>query len=129
MTIVLTRVKSLFVFVFHQVVGTWGIAFIAAFGLFSLFDMVPDSPGWKPSVQFAPRLLTENPYYPIQVVSGLYFGWLLGRRFQHRSVLWIWVLPLLILALLLLSRLSEVPWYRYSSRTGLPGKNKNRWSR
>jgi hypothetical protein len=99
MTIVLTRVKSLFVFVFHQVVGTWGIAFIAAFGLFSLFDMVPDSVGWKPSVQFAHRLLTENPYYPIRIVSGLYFGWLLGRRFQHRSMLWIWVLPLLILGL------------------------------
>ena len=31
--------------------------------------------------------------------------------------------------LLLLSRLSGVPGYRYSSRTGLPSKNKNRWSR
>jgi hypothetical protein len=28
---------------------------------------------------------------------GLYFGWLLGRRFQHRSMLWIWVFPLAIL--------------------------------
>jgi hypothetical protein len=75
----IARVKSLFVFVFHQLVGTWGIAFIAAFGLFSLLDMVPDSADWGPSVHFVHKLLTENPFYPVQIVSGLYFGWLLGR--------------------------------------------------
>jgi len=82
------------IFVVHQIVGTWGIAFLASFGLFSLFDAIPDFLGWKPPVRFVYWLLTENPFYPAQIVAGLYLGWLLGRRFQHKSMLWIWVLPL-----------------------------------
>ena len=106
----MARVKSLFVFVFHQLVGTWGIACIAGFGLFSLLDMVPDSAGWKPSVHFVHRLLTENPFYPVQIVSGLYFGWLLGRRFNHRSMLWIWILPLAILIYAFAATPTLSPW-------------------
>jgi hypothetical protein len=112
----MTRVKSLFVFVFHQLVGTWGIAFIAAFGLFSLLDMVPDSAGWKPSIHFAHRLLTENPFYPVQIVSGLYFGWLLGRRFNHTAMLWIWILPLAILIYAFATVPALSPWQSILAR-------------
>ena len=48
-------------------------------------------------MRFVHWILTENPFYPVQIVAGLYLGWLLGRRLQHRSMLWIWVLPLAIL--------------------------------
>ena len=89
--------KALLVFVSHQLVGTWGRAFLAAFSVFSLFDVLPDIAGWKPSMHFVHWVLTENPFYPLQIVAGLYFGWLQGRRLQHRSMLWIWVLPLAIL--------------------------------
>jgi hypothetical protein len=94
----MTRVKSLVVFALHQLAGTWGIAFLAAYGLFELFDVLVRVSPWKPSSRFVHRLLTENPFYPVQIVVGLYFGWLLGRRFQHRCMLWIWILPLAILA-------------------------------
>jgi hypothetical protein len=102
MTVALARVKSLLVFVFHQIIGTWGIAVLAAFGLFSLFDALPDNAHWKPSIHFVHWVLTENPFYPVQIVAGLYFGWLLGRRFQHKAMLWIWVLPLAILSYFLI---------------------------
>jgi hypothetical protein len=88
--------KSALTFAIHQIVGTWGVAFIAAFGLTSLFDVGLDLVGSKP-VRFAHWLLTENPFYPVQIVAGLYFGWLLSRRFRHRSMLWIWVLPLAVM--------------------------------
>lgn len=93
----MTRVKSLVVFTFHQLAGTWGIAFLAAFGLFELFDIVARISPWKPSTRFLHWLLTENPFYPVQIAVGLYFGWLLCRRFQHRCMLWIWIFPLAIL--------------------------------
>lgn len=91
------RVKSFLVYVFHQFVGTWGIAFLAAFGLFASFDMLPNIANWKPSSRSVHWVLTENPFYPVQIVVGLCFGWMLGRRFNHRSMLWIWILPLAIL--------------------------------
>ena len=94
----MTRVKSLLVFAFHQFIGTWGIAFLAAFGLFEFFGILAEISPWKPSMRFVHWVLTENPFYPVQIVVGLYFGWLLGRRFQHRCMRWIWIFPLVILA-------------------------------
>jgi hypothetical protein len=104
------RVKSLLAFVFHQFVGTWGIAFLAAFGLFSLFDVLSNFANWKPSLRFVHWVLTENPFYPVQIVVGLYFGWLLGRRFNHRSMLWIWILPLAILIYAFAATPTLSPW-------------------
>jgi len=102
--------KSLLVFVFHQFVGTWGIAFLAAFGLFSLFDVLPNFANWRPSLRFVHWLLTENPFYPVQIATGLYFGWLLGRRFHHRSMRWIWILPLAILIYAFAATHTVSPW-------------------
>jgi hypothetical protein len=42
-------------------------------------------------------ILTETPFFPAQITLGLYSGWWLGRRFQHRSMVWVWVIPGLIL--------------------------------
>ena len=92
-----TRVKSFLVYAFHQFFGTWGIAFLAALGLFASFDMLPNIANWKPSSGSVHWVLTENPFYPVQIVVGLCFGWMLGRRFNHRSMFWIWILPLAIL--------------------------------
>jgi hypothetical protein len=93
-----TRIRSLLLFVFHQVVGTWGIAFLAAFGLFELFDVLTAISPWKPSIRMVHWVLTEDPFYPVQILAGLYFGWLLGRRFQHKCMPWIWIVPSAILA-------------------------------
>jgi len=94
----MTRVKSLLVFALHQVIGTWGIAVFAAIGLSETFDLLATISPWKPSVRFVHWILTENPFYPAQIIAGLYFGWLLGRRLQDRCMIWIWILPLAILA-------------------------------
>jgi hypothetical protein len=109
-TVAVTRVKSLLVFAFHQFVGTWGIAFLAAFGLFSLFDVLPNFANWKPSLRPVHWVLTENPFYPVQIIVGLYLGWLLGRRFNHRSMLWIWILPLAILIYAFAATPTLSPW-------------------
>jgi hypothetical protein len=104
-----TRAKSVLVFAMHQVIGTWGIAFLAAFGLTSLLELIPDFAAWKPSMRGVHWLLTENPFYPVQIGAGLYIGWLLGRRFQHRSMLWIWILPLAALCYALLAGVILIP--------------------
>jgi hypothetical protein len=37
------------------------------------------------------------PYFPVQIVFALILGWLLGRALRHRSIMWVWVLPLVML--------------------------------
>jgi hypothetical protein len=104
------RLRDFFTFIFHQLFGAWGIAFLAAFGLFSLFDLLPDVGGLKPSVHFLHWLLTENPFYPVQILTDFYFGWFLARRFPHKSMRWVWILPLLILAYSFLAGPVVSPW-------------------
>ena len=104
------RIRDFFIFVCHQLLGAWGIAYLAAFGLFSLFDMLPDTAGLKPSMHTLHWLLTENPFYPVQILTGFYFGWFLGRRFPHKSMLWVWILPFLILAYVFVAGPIVSPW-------------------
>src|ERR1700680_2610929 len=86
----------------HQVVGTWGIAAFSSFGIIEAFDSF-DVFGWHSSVHYAHWILTSSPYYPVQIAVGLYLGWLLGRRFQQRVMLWVWVIPLAILCYAMVS--------------------------
>jgi hypothetical protein len=50
MSVAAERAKSVLIFVAHQFVETWGIGFLAALGLTSLFDVIPDSASWESSV-------------------------------------------------------------------------------
>ena len=78
--------------------------------MFSLFDVWRDIAGGMPSMRVVHWLLTENPFYPVQILTGLSFGWLLGRRFQNKAILWIWILPLAILAYAFAATPLLSPW-------------------
>ncbi|HZZ16364.1 MAG TPA: hypothetical protein VFE08_10420 [Candidatus Sulfotelmatobacter sp.] len=47
-------------------------------------------------------ILLETPYFPVQIVIGLLWGFQLGRRYGHRAMLWIWTVPALTIILLIL---------------------------
>ena len=91
-----SRLKSVLIFVMHQLLGTWGIALFAYFlgsSVFELFGLFGRSYSMRP----LHWILTETPFFPVQIALGLYFGWLLGRRLKHRSMVWVWIIPGLIL--------------------------------
>lgn len=90
------RVNSVLVFAFHQMLGTWGIAFFAYYLGSSIFELLGVL-GRTYSMRSLHWILTETPFFPVQVILGLYFGWLLGRRFKYRAMLWVWIIPALIL--------------------------------
>jgi hypothetical protein len=85
-------------FAVDQLVGTWGIVgsaptlLASAFNLFMLF-------GWGYPIAHYYAILSEKPYFPVQITLGLILGLLLGGCVQRRSMLWVWVLPFVILCL------------------------------
>jgi hypothetical protein len=90
--------KATALFALHQFVGTFGVAFAAAVLIFFWFELLrPLYPGLFTSSN-ASRLLTGLPYFPSQVILGLWSGWSLRRRFRHRSMVWVWILPLVVLS-------------------------------
>jgi len=88
--------KSVLTFGLHQFIGMYGIPTTAPI-VFSL--------GFKFLFFFGhsyPRrtfysLVSESPYFPVQTIFALILGWLLGRVLRHRSMVWVWMLPLTIL--------------------------------
>jgi hypothetical protein len=88
---------SVLVFVLHQIMGTYGVSFVAsyigtiAFELIGYFDR-------SFSMRSIHWILTETPYFPVQICFGFYCGWFLGRRIPHRFMTRVWVLPALLLS-------------------------------
>jgi hypothetical protein len=89
-----SAVKAVLVFVAHQFIATWGIIISATIFFLFAHDIAALS-GQR--LSSASHTLTGTPYYPVQIVWALTIGWLLSRRFKHRSMLWVWILPLVFL--------------------------------
>jgi hypothetical protein len=79
-------IKETGLFLAH-LAGSWlGIPVAAAF--LTLSDITPRAAHW---------VLTETPFFPVQILLGLVSGFWLNRRFGHRVMLWTWTIPALVL--------------------------------
>jgi|HubBroStandDraft_4_1064222.scaffolds.fasta_scaffold04803_6 hypothetical protein len=91
------QIRGVLVFAMHQLIGTWGVGIAAAFLVFASFEILRPLSSSLFVSHNASILLTELHYFPMQIILALWTGWSFGRRFQHRAMLWVWVLPLLLL--------------------------------
>jgi hypothetical protein len=81
-----SAIKEIGLFLAH-LVGSWlGIPAAAAFE--TLSEVTPKWGHW---------ILTETPFFPVQILLGLAVGFWLSRRFGNRVMLWTWIVPALIL--------------------------------
>lgn len=110
--------KSVLVFAAHQLVGTWGVATFAYF-LGSSIWWLADLFGQTHSKRLLYWVLTETPFFPIQICLGLYFGWSLARRFGHREMQWVWVIPTLLLCYAILAIPAHSTSVLFPARTAL----------
>jgi len=88
-------------FLLHLIVSTLGVILLAALSAFTLTSALhPIFP--TIGSRTASRILTETPYFPAQIVTGLLLGFQLGRRYDHRVMLWTWVAPASLISCLIL---------------------------
>src|SRR5271169_6441293 len=83
-------------FAVHQFIATWGIASSCPIVFVLIFNLLRWT-GWFIPTRKYHFFLTENPYFPVQIVFGLIFGFLFGGCLRRRSMVWVWVLPFGIL--------------------------------
>lgn len=96
------------VFVVFQLVATWGTIVTAteATGLpFELFRVF----GRPISAHYLHWILTETPYFPIQISLALILGWLYSYSTNYKPMLWVWVLPCAVLCYALVAIPSVFP--------------------
>lgn len=104
------KLISIGVFAAHQLVVTFGVpvfAYLLGMSVLRFAALL----GMHYSMRNLYYILTETPYFPVQIALGLCLGWLLARRFRHQSMLYVWVMPFLLLgyAVLAIPTLSFQP--------------------
>ncbi|HEV2297375.1 MAG TPA: hypothetical protein VGR72_02525 [Candidatus Acidoferrales bacterium] len=102
------------VFAMHQLIGTIGILALTPLVTGLIFDVLRLF-GLTYTSTYMHSLLTETPYFPLQIALALLLGWILSRWLHHRSMLWVWPLPLAVL-LLAFSALPTVTSLAFQSR-------------
>ncbi len=91
------RFRAISTYIAHQVMSTYGSMFLAAFGTYSLAELLSVLHVQVPS-HLVSRLLTETHFYPIQIASSLLIGLWMARRLPNPRAAYSWVLPLLLLS-------------------------------
>ena len=96
------RAMDVLHFLGHLALSTLGVAGVAAPVL--TYSVVLSLHPFFPSLstRTVHWILTETPYFPVQIVVGLLWGFQLGRRYQHRVMVWTWVVPALAIISLIL---------------------------
>jgi hypothetical protein len=84
------------VFLINQFLATWGVFLVAPWVLMFIGEV-----GWhlglKTYMAQYQWLLYGTPFFPAHVVLALVVGWVLGGTLRYRSMLWVWILPLVSL--------------------------------
>lgn len=110
-----TMTRFVWLLFLHQFVSTLGIIVVAPpileFGL-DVLRLVSSSfqareYGW---------ILIETPYFPVQIILALTVGWLVSGYLRHRSMLWVWVIPFVILcgAVVAYPRIGQITLARFA---------------
>src|ERR1700676_5338706 len=96
------RAMDVLHFLGHLALSTLGVAGVAAPVL--TYTVVLSLHPFFPSLgtRRVHWILTETPFFPVQIVVGLLWGFQLGRRYQHRVMVWTWVVPALAIAFFIL---------------------------
>jgi hypothetical protein len=91
-----SRLKSVLIFLMHQLISTAGVLVFASFLGTTVFEILGQV-GLPIQMHFVHWILTETPYFPLQIGLGVFWGWLIGNRFKHKSMVWVWIFPGLVL--------------------------------
>jgi hypothetical protein len=105
--------KSGLTFVAHQLVVSEGVSWLVVLGAFLLRNSVREvHEPWGDSVLMRGMhlILSNTPFFPIQIAVGAYLGWKLYHRWGHHSMLWVWILPGALLAYALIAIPTFSPW-------------------
>jgi hypothetical protein len=100
-----SRTKAVVAFLIHQSIAMLFVAFASGL-VISIFAIWTRLFGWTITSRQSSWILTETPYFPVQICLGLFLGWSLSGWLRHRVMLWVWVIPTVILC----SAVAAFPW-------------------
>jgi hypothetical protein len=106
------RWRAVGTFFLHQLIAAGGVPAAAPWTL-PLFAFLSRVFGRPLDADQLHWVITGTPYYPVQIALALLLGLGLGRMFRHRTMLWVWVLPAVVLCIAIVffrERGQDVVW-------------------
>jgi hypothetical protein len=91
-----SRIRSVLVFFAHEWIATFGAMSLAPFLMDALL-ILPRILGRHTPSSYPGRSFSGSRYFLPQLLLALFLGWFFSRLFRHRSMLWVWVLPFVVL--------------------------------
>ena len=101
-----SRIIAVLVFMMHQVIATWCVVYSVAPLAVAIFVTWAHLFGRTITSHQSSAILSGTPYFPVQIGLALFLGWSLGGWLQHRSMLWVWVIPSVIMGIVV----AAFPW-------------------
>lgn len=99
---------SLAWFTVFQFVATYGVIYVTPYVVASVFDVLRLFGRRYPAATMY-SLVTGTPYFPIQIALALLLGLLMGRHSRHRTITWVWAIPLAFLLYALVAIPTFIP--------------------
>jgi hypothetical protein len=84
------------IFLMHQLISTAGIGVFVVFAAAASLETLRTI-RWQYLEYAWYQIFAYRPYFPVQILAGFYLGWLIARRFGHRVMIWVWIIPAAIL--------------------------------
>jgi len=106
-------IKLGLIFAGHQILATEGVIWLTILGTFLLTGSIGQmNEAWAHSafMRGIHLILSNTPFFPIQIAVGAYLGWKLYNRLGHRSILWVWILPGALLTYAVIAIPTFSPW-------------------
>lgn len=91
-----SKAVAVLVFLMHQFIATGFIFFTATTSIGTVADL-PRIVGIGIHSSFI-RSVSRPPYFPARTLWAFFLGWSLSGFLRHRTMLWVWVVPSLILS-------------------------------
>jgi hypothetical protein len=114
-------IKSGLILVVHQIIATEGVIWLTILGTFTLSGSITEMhEAWAHSafMRGMHLILSNTPFFPIQIALGAILGGKLYRRWEHRSMLWVWILPGVVLTYAAIAIPTFSPWSSSPADTG-----------
>jgi hypothetical protein len=90
-----SQLTGVLVFLMHQVTAT-GIVLLTGYMAVWMAADLPRIIGIGIHQSFI-RSVTRPPYFPAQILWAFFLGWSLSGFLRHRTMLWVWVVPSMVL--------------------------------
>lgn len=90
--------KTVFFYAIHLLAGTVGAILPVFLGLVGALLLMSLSLNLQALIGPLLGLLVGEPFFPSQILLGLFLGWYLNGRLGHGFARWVWILPAIRLA-------------------------------